>query len=777
MGLGFCALDTAAASGEGPTPAKPVLAEVDVTTSPLPGTSIDSDKVPANVQTLRSSDLTREGSASLTGALGGQLGSVNISDDLADPFQPDLLYRGFEASPVLGTPEGLAVYQNGVRINEAFGDVVNWDLIPDLAIDRVDLVSASPVYGLNALGGGVAVTMKNGFSYRAGSAEALDGSFGQRAISADYGANDGRFGIYLAGRALDERGWRQFSRDSLRQVYGDLSVRTDRLSADLSFTRANNALDGQGSAPVQELAVSRSLVFTGPQGNDNTLDFVTLNLSYQASKSLSWQGVLYFRRYSQSVANGNTTDYTACATSDALCQSDGTTPVTNAAGAPLPDVSNGGTLTIGENDSEEIRTSGQGAALQLTETQSIAGHGNHFSAGATVDYARTNFQSSAQLGVIDATLTVLPSDLIVDTPEGTDFSATPVLLRAVNTYYGAYATDTFDVTPELSVTASGRYNIAQIKLTDRRGTNLTGDNRYEHLNPALGGAYKVSDGMTAYAGVAENTRTPTASEIECSDPLLPCLLPSNLAGDPPTLRQVVALTVEAGLRGRTVPGLSAADGLTWSAGIFRTRLQDDIYGISTSVSTGFFQNIGSTRRQGVEAGMTYHARNWSAFANYSYVDATFQSALTLNSPSNPFQDDDGNIHVVPGDRLPGIPLHRLKLGLDGEIAANWTAGISLTLASNAFYRGDESNQNAPLLGYHVVNLHTAYRLGDHFNVFADIRNLLNARYSNFGLFSDPTGVGAPGVPAEGVSNGPGVDNRFQSPAAPFSAVVGVRFTF
>src|SRR3984957_9030606 len=156
-------------------------------TTPIPGTTMDIDQIPGNVQVLTSSDLAREGSPSLTGALNSNLSSVNINDDLDDPFQPDILYRGFEASPVLGTPQGLAVYQNGVRINEAFGDTVNWDLFPDIAIDKVELVSSSPVYGLNALGGAISITMKNGFTYQGTDLELFGGSFGQRAVTAQFG--------------------------------------------------------------------------------------------------------------------------------------------------------------------------------------------------------------------------------------------------------------------------------------------------------------------------------------------------------------------------------------------------------------------------------------------------------------------------------------------------------------------------------------------------------------------------------------------------------------
>src|SRR6185312_10439300 len=280
-----------------PAPIQTALSEVVIDAAPLPGSGIPLNDIPGNAQVLSAADLSRQGSASLTTALNTQLSSISINDNIVDRFQPDILYRGFEASPVLGTPQGLAVYQNGVRINEAFGDTVNWDLFPDVAISRVSLVSSNPVYGLNALGGAVSVDMKNGFNYTGGDLELAGGSFGQRSAAAQYGANSGTFGIYVAARRLGEDGWREFSSDALRQFYTDLSVRTDRLSVDLSYTYANNRLDGQGSAPVQELAVGRSLVFTGPQANGNRLDFLTLNAALNVTDHWSLQGVLYYRQY------------------------------------------------------------------------------------------------------------------------------------------------------------------------------------------------------------------------------------------------------------------------------------------------------------------------------------------------------------------------------------------------------------------------------------------------------------------------------------------------
>lgn len=274
-----------------------------------------------------------------------------------------------------------------------------------------------------------------------------------------------------------------------------------------------------------------------------------------------------------------------------------------------------------------------------------------------------------------------------------------------------------------------------------------------------------------------NTRTPTASEIECSNPLTPCLLPTDLAGDPPTLRQVVAHTMEIGLRGR-VPAVASDTGqLTWNASVFRTVLEDDIYGIATSVSQGFFQNIGDTRREGVEIGLDYHERRWSSYFNYSMVKAQFLSAITLPSPSNPYQDANGDIEVQPGDQLPGIPKNRIKVGTDFQVLSQWTLGVGAEWVGSVYYVGDEANLLPPIPSYTVLNLHTTYTPVQHVEIFASIENLLNRKYGTWGILSDPTGTGAPGVPVDGVTNGPGVDNRFLSPAAPLEIFGGIRIQF
>ena len=759
------------------------LQTIEVTATAIPGTSIDIDKIPGNVQILNAGDLTRNGAANLTGALNSNLSSININDDLDDPFQPDILYRGFEASPVLGTPQGLAVYQNGVRINEAFGDTVNWDLFPDIAIDKVELVSSSPVYGLNALGGAISVTMKNGFTYQGADLELSGGSYGQRALTGQAGFKSGEFGFYVAGRALDWDGWRQFSNDRMRELYAVASMHNDTVTLDLSYTRADNMMNGQGSAPLQELAVNRSWVFTGPQTNINTLDFFTFNGTLKLTDSWSVQSVLYYRNYAQTVSNGNTTNYEACTNlAGILCQPDGVTPLTNAAGQNLPDISDGGANVIGENDFETIHAWSRGITLQVTDNESFAGYENQFTAGAALDYASTSFYTGAQIGLINSSLLVLPSNLIVDTPENSAAAVAngdpvPVSVDSVNKSLGLYLTDTFNITSDLAVTASGRYNISHINLADQEGSNLSGYNRFVHFNPAIGATYKILPTMTVYGGFSGSTRTPTASEIECSNSLTPCLLPTNLAGDPPNLHQVISHTTELGLRGR-LPAVTGADSeLSYNLSVFRTLLKADIYGIATSLSQGFFQNIGDTRRQGVEAGLNYRTPSWSAYVNYSFVQAEFRSPLVVPSPSNPYQNALGDIQVEPGDHLPGIPQHRVKLGADYNILPSWKVGATVNIVSSFFYVGDESNQMAPIPGYTVVDLHSTYKPISHLELFATVNNFFNRRYGTWGILSDPTGVGAPGIPADGVTNGPGVDNRFLSPAAPLEAFGGVRLLF
>jgi len=742
--------------------------------TPVPGFKVDKDKIPGNIQTLRSSDLTRNGAANVLGALDQQVGAVNFNDTAADPFQPDVLFRGFEASPVLGTPQGMAVYQNGVRINEAFGDTVNWDLIPDIAIDRIDILSATSVFGLNALGGAATVTMKNGFTYQGFDGTLSGGSFNQRQAQAEYGVNDGPVGAYVAVNTLKEGGWRHFAQDRVRQYYLDLSFHTDTITADLNYSRGNNRLYGQGPAPVQSLAISPENVFTGPQNNINNLDMITLNTAYNFTPTLALSNVLYFRNYRQTVANGDNTDYAACDDDVApglLC--DGDYVLTDTAGQHIPDITNGGTTIIGQNDYEDIHSQTWGGSLQFSSTEKVLGHGNSFAVGATVDTSTTNFFSGTWLGVLNPALSVLPSPYFVATPEGVDSTATPVNLNANNKYYSGYLTDTFDVVDPLSVTVTGRYNIAKVDLADRNGDLLSGNNRFTHFDPSAGATYKILPVLTVYGSYAINNRAATASELECADPAAPCLLPTNLASDPP-LKQVVSKTVDVGARGTLSDASFGRFGCDLS--VYRTNSENDIYGISTTIASGFFQNVGSTRREGGDLDLTYQMGKVSAYLQYSYLKATFRSAFLEPSPANPFQDANGNVQVNVGDELPLLAKTRVKLGADVKVLRDWSVGGTWSYIGPSFYRGDEDNLNPELPGYTVASLRTSYRISKNVQVFANIQNLFDRHYSTFGILGDPTGVGAPGVPPNGSLGDPDVDPRFQSPAMPRAYFGGVKIS-
>jgi iron complex outermembrane receptor protein len=281
--------------------------------SPLPGTGIDRDKVPSNVQSLPAPDTRTQGPDALTTELDQRLGSVNINANQDNPFQPDVQYRGFAASPILGTPIGLAVYQNGVRLNEPFGDNVNWDLVPDFAVNGINVIPTNPVFGLNALGGALIVEMKNGFNFQGGEAEISGGSFGRRQSTLQYGQRVGNVGAYIGVNAYNDEGFRKFSPSQVRQLYADIGAESERGSLHLSLTGADNKLVGVGPTPIQLVDIDRSAVFTSPQRFHNTLLMPSLNGNYIATDTLSFQGNFYLRSAGRKVVNGNTTNAQLCA--------------------------------------------------------------------------------------------------------------------------------------------------------------------------------------------------------------------------------------------------------------------------------------------------------------------------------------------------------------------------------------------------------------------------------------------------------------------------------
>jgi iron complex outermembrane receptor protein len=726
-----------------------------VGTAPGAGSEIARDKVPANTQTLTAGDFSHERSSSLPEALLQRAAGVSINDATGNFFQPNVVYRGFAASPVVGTPQGLAVYQNGVRVNEAFGDTVNWDLIPEMGINRTSLLPNNPVFGLNALGGAITVDMKNGFTWQGREAELRGGSFGRRAVATQVGAQEGNIAGYITADALNDDGWRDRSPSRLRRIYGDLGWRDDRAEFHVNFTGASNAFGAAAPTPIQLLNRSWSAVFTTPQTTKNELAFITANGSYNLTETLKLSGIVYYRGFRQRHVDGNATDVLPCAADPTiLCFDNDANPLLG----PVP-TSVIGDAVPGSIDRTWTSANSFGGSVQATSTSKVFDRDNHLVVGTSLDHGRVNFSATSELGVINPDLFITGTGVTIASTSG---DVAPVRLLTKNTYLGFYATNTLDITSALSLTTGGRFNVAQIKLEDELGTALNGDHRFQRFNPVVGATYKLTPWLTAYGGYSEANRAPTASELGCADPARPCLLDNFLTSDPP-LKQVVSHTYEAGLRGNMdLAALKAR--LSWSFGLFRTINSDDIMSIRSDITgRGFFQNVGGTRRQGIEASANYTADRWSAFVAYSLIDARFLDTIVLASPNNPMAVD-GNIIVTPGNRIPSIPLHRLKLGADVSVTDAWKVGFDLIAASGQYMVGDESNLNAQIPGHWIANLRTSYKFSERVEAFGLVQNLFNQRYYTFGTFFD-TGA----IPFLGLT-----DPRTLGPGAPLAAYAGLR---
>jgi iron complex outermembrane recepter protein len=728
------------------------------TAAPAAAVPIAPSSAPANPNILTPEDFDHATSTSVPDALLRRAPSVFINDTSGNPFQPNVQYRGFTASPVIGTPQGLAIYQNGVRINEAFGDTVNWDFIPEAAVNRLDIVSNNPAFGLNAIGGAISIEMKNGFTYEGREAEVRGGSFWRRAATAQVGMRQGNVAAYFEADGLNDNGWRDRSPSQLRRFYGDIGVRGEQSEFHLNFTGASNSFGAAASTPIELLNRNWSAVYTTPQTYRNQLAFLNATGTTQVSDAVTVKGNAYVRGFRQTHVDGNTSDIQPCAApAGFLCLGDATTQLFSVGGATVVDFLNG--ATPGTVDRTSTAATTFGGSAQATTAGKLAGHDNQFVIGASLDRGNVNFNASSELGTIGSDLFVTGTGVIIAQPAG---DVAPVALKTLNTYTGLYLTDTFDVTSRLAVTAGGRFNVAQIKLEDQLGTALNGSHQFTRFNPVIGTTYKINPNVTAYAGYSEANRAPTPSELACADPARPCLLDNFLIADPP-LKQVVAHTYEAGLRGNLE--LAAKQGrIAWSFGLFRTDSDDDIISVASAITgRGFFQNAGATRRQGIEAAASYRSDRWNVFATYSLVDATFRDPLTLSSPHNPFAVN-GLIAVMPGDRIPSIPLHRFKAGVEYAVRDNWKLGADLVAASGQYLRGDESNLNPMLPGYWLVNLHASYQVSKQVEAFALVQNLFNRRYYTFGTFFDPTQVPFLGL----------TDPRTLSPGAPLALYVGLR---
>src|SRR6516162_7118783 len=755
------AQDTASTDAETPLTLPPV--EV-VGATPLLGSGVDRDKVPAQTHVLTDQDISRNGYPQALRALNEDVPGVTLDAAAGNPFQPNLLYHGFLASPLQGNPQGLAVYLNGARFNQPFGDTVNWDLIPDLAIERMELVGSNPVFGLNALGGALSVRMKDGFIYHGAEIDLLGGSFAHYQGNLQYGAQRDNVAAYVAVTGLHEGGWRDLQSSSLGNFYGDLGWRGNGGEAHINVTAAQTRLNGPGTSPVELLGVDPSAQFTAPNLMTNKYTQVNLTESYDINDTTSLQGLAYYTYFLQKVYNGNVPNLSPCNDgSGLLCEAPGVVG-TDLNGNAIADFLNGGPYS--DLDQQSTNTNGYGTSIQVTNRNEVLGRPNQLIAGFSFDGAQTLFGASTQIGGLSLSDRVFAGPGI--TIDQTDGSIAPVRVAISDAYYGAFFTDTLDFTPQLSANVAGRYNLAHIDLSDQLGSALTGGHAYSRFNPSGGVTYKLLPGLTVYASYADANRAPTPAELTCSNAASPCSLANFFTGDP-NLQQVVSHTIEAGVRSQFRP----LEGTTVTSNIayYRSTLNNDILFVNSPMQgRAFFQNVGTTLRQGVDLSLQAKTDRLLAWFAYSYIDATFQTGFTASSENNPGTDAIGNIQVQPGNHLPGIPSNLWKLGVDYKMTDAWTVGGTGVAASGQFLFGDEANLTPKTPAYFVLNLHTSYQLTPHLQLFGLIENAFNTTYYTFATFSPTSSV--PIIQVPGATN-----TRSYSPAAPIAGTVGIRVTF
>ena len=758
--------------------------------TPSQGSGLAEEKIPFAVQSATADEIADSKSVNLSEFFNRNLGSVTINEAQSNPLQPDIQYRGFTISPLLGLPQGLAVYQNGVRLNEAFGDTINWDLIPQSAIGNIALLGgANPLFGLNTLGGAISITTKDGFSHPGHSIELYGGSFERFVTTLESGGNDGTWGYFITGNFFDEDGWREASESEALNVFTRFSRWSDKGSLNFDLAYGDTELIGNGPIPAQLSQIDRNTVFTSPDITENDMILLNLQGTYQFKEFIELSGNAYYRDNGTASFNGDGTEFEVCQevanlidpsiveqdrTIEYLCQEE--------QGQEERVEDQDGNFIIAEGEFEEgefelesnnainnISTQSQrtfGSNLQSSFLQEISGRDNQLLIGGAYHQGIVDFRAIVEVATLNEDRSTSGSGIFVP-EEGTK-------IKAHTRTWSLYLSDTFSITDTLAFTLSGRYNNTRVETGDRASSDplveeqpdLNGAHSFDRFNPSVGLAWEYLPNHSAYFSYSESARAPTPVELACADPEAPCSLPNAFLADPP-LEQVVTSGIEGGLRGNW------REKLDWHIGGFFSENDQDILFLSTGGTTsnqGFFDNVGTTRRLGGEVNFSGSWWRLKWFTNYGFTHATFETPFRATSPNHPFS---GSAHprvngdallVRAGDRIPGIPQHSLKIGGDIEVTPQLVLGLNVLYNSDQYLRGDEANLIAPIGDYITLNVRGDYRFSDNITFFVRFNNILNIEYETFGLFGEPNEILGDEF----------TDRRFLSPSAPFSGFIGVK---
>ena len=810
-----------------------------ISTTPLPSIGLPINQIPSNVQTVKAQDLEKTQALDISDYMNRNLSGVHINNIQNNPLQADVNYRGFTASPLLGTPQGLSIYMDGVRMNQPFGDVVSWDLIPKNAILGMQLMPGSnPLFGLNTLGGAVSIQTKDGRNSPGGAIQLTYGSDARKIGEVEFGGSKDNIDWFLAGTYFDENGWREKSPTEFGQLFGKLGWQGEKTNLKLTYSYANTDLTGNGLVPQSQNSQDYDAVFTSPDITKNKSNFVNLQLDHYFTDQVSLSGNTYYKKLKTNTLNGDINDEAFSEVPGGLGQNMGTNyggaSAANNCLAQAQAADEPGEKCPGVINRTTTSQDTFGIFGQVNVNNKLFDLNNSYIVGAGIEHSRIKFGQSAEFADIFGRAAV-GTGFMADGTNGV-IDGEPddrrTQLKGKNTVYSLYGTDTIALNDQLSITGSARYNHVRVENRDQLipdatdPASLSGTHKFNRVNPAIGVTYTASTALNFYGGYNEGSRAPTSVELGCANEDAPCRLPNSFAGDPP-LKQVVTKSWDAGVRGKLT------NDVKWNAGVFTATNYNDIQFVSAgSTGQGFFKNFGETRRRGLEAGLSGEFGKFGYGANYTYLDATYQSEETIvgnnNNSGQPVSSTSNAVganltptgrvvQISKGDHIPLMPKNQLKLFGSYQFTPDFEVGTDLQLLSGSFVRGNENNEHTPgtvtydcvgaendvtgavnsdpcgnrtkqgvfkgkgkIGGYSIMNLVASYKIQPEWKLFARVNNLFDREYATAGqLGADP--FNASGNIAVGTGTQANrtvtIGDTFVAPGAPRSAWIGVRYEF
>ncbi len=781
--------------------------------TPLPSLGLPLNIIPANIQIATPKAINAQSGVSLADYMSNNLQSVSVTEMGGNPWQPEINFRGYSASPLLGMPQGMSTFVDGVRVNEPFGDVTLWDKIPNFAIGGMQLVPGSnPMYGLNTLGGAIAIQTKSGRQAQGVGIEAEYGSWNRQRALVEYGgvSKDGSMDFYIGHQTTKEDGWRQFSPSHLNQTFAKTGWQSEKTKLDLSYIGTDNKLIGNGFTPEHMLSGDRDQIHTRPDWSNNYYHHLALNGSHWVNNDVMLSGNAYYRKSNRHTKNGDlyeselengSSDHEIYGALLGTC----TGPYVSGSSGPRDDCELKGAVL----NTTHTKQDNYGLAGQMTFNQDLMGKKNQLILGTGFDYSLIRFKQNERVHLSDESEGTLSSvtlaDPVFDSSREAILSGTGTALLPQTQTTGLtgkqwtaslFATDTLSLNDKWHLNAGARYNHTKVDNDDTlRGAasprTLTAVDDYKRLNPSIGITHTPTDKLSIFGTYSESSRAPTSIELGCSNPDYGCLLPSAMADDPP-LKQVVAKTYDFGARG------ALTDEVKWNASIYHAMNHQDLQFIRAgdSTSRGYYSNVGRTQRQGLDLGLSGQHDRFKWSTSYSYIRATFDSDFSLVNGSNSSAPDDGDnkniFEVRKGNRMPSIPEHQLKLRAQFDITPRWSIGTNLVYFSDQYVIGNENNQHqgntaaclnsgslrnndaacgsGKIKDYTVVNLDSQYNFGWGWKAFAKAVNIFDHNYYVAGRLAETM------FDASGSYNDE-IKSRGVIPGAPRAAWIGVRYEF